>query len=541
MDIFVARRQSISDPFDTVEPVSEINLPNYDGVPFVSGDGLEIYFASRGHATGNELFDLYFATRPSRDRAFGEPQVISTPNQSLEEFYPSVSADRLSLHYEAFSGTEDTSGIFLASRASTSDSWGPFEKVQSLSENPLNVWGVRESSNGLSMLVEEENLSDTRGASDLYLRLRATRSDPWGPLINLGAAINTEHFDTLGGFTANGSRLYFARMEDPAGYGGDPNRRSVWEVPLALFESVPLNGTGDAHSENFDSLGVNASQPGTPLPTGWTFTVNDVIFNNSTTGGFSTTTRQYAGAHNAGAGDTEDRSLVTDVTRDEAGELDFRTLITGDKLQAVRLGFDIEAWQLRSGLGANAGEAAFQVVLEVDSGNGFQQVADLREFSTGKTLARPANGSLVDGNHPAYRRSFDTGPIDVGDIPAGATLRTRWIGTAGSRNVVFGLDNVSLRFAAPGDANIDGVFNSGDLVHVFQVGEYEDAIAGNSTWSDGDWTNDNEFDSSDLVAAFQQGNYVEAASPVNGIPEPTSAVLLLIGCYVFRGHRRRVP
>jgi hypothetical protein len=78
-------------------------------------------------------------------------------------------------------------------------------------------------------------------------------------------------------------------------------------------------------------------------------------------------------------------------------------------------------------------------------------------------------------------------------------------------------------------------------VHVFQVGEYEDAIAGNSTWSDGDWTNDNEFDSSDLVAAFQDGHYVEAASPnVTGVPEPTSKGLLLIGCLAtFRGHRRK--
>jgi hypothetical protein len=38
-------------------------------------------------------------------------------------------------------------------------------------------------------------------------------------------------------------------------------------------------------------------------------------------------------------------------------------------------------------------------------------------------------------------------------------------------SVVFGLDNVSLRFAAPGDANIDGLFNSTDLVQVFQRGE----------------------------------------------------------------------
>jgi hypothetical protein len=119
-------------------------------------------------------------------------------------------------------------------------------------------------------------------------------------------------------------------------------------------------------------------------------------------------------------------------------------------------------------------------------------------------------------------------------------LRTRWIGSDGSRNVVVGLDNVSLRFAAPGDANIDGVFNSGDLVHVFQVGEYEDALAGNSTWSDGDWTNDNEFDSSDLVAAFQDGQYVEAASPhAAGVPEPVSGMSLVIGCLaIFRCWRK---
>jgi hypothetical protein len=119
-------------------------------------------------------------------------------------------------------------------------------------------------------------------------------------------------------------------------------------------------------------------------------------------------------------------------------------------------------------------------------------------------------------------------------------VRTHWIGTSGSRNVVFGLDNLSLRFAAPGDANIDGVFNSGDLVHVFQVGEYEDAITENSTWSDGDWTNDNEFDSGDLVKAFQEGNYVNAAAPTSPtVPAPTSWVWLLIGCVVFGIRRNR--
>ena len=58
-----------------------------------------------------------------------------------------------------------------------------------------------------------------------------------------------------------------------------------------------------------------------------------------------------------------------------------------------------------------------------------------------------------------------------------------------------------------GDVNLDGVFNSSDLVLVFQRGEYEDAIVGNSSWADGDWNCDGEFSSSDFVFAFEAGGY----------------------------------
>ena len=59
-----------------------------------------------------------------------------------------------------------------------------------------------------------------------------------------------------------------------------------------------------------------------------------------------------------------------------------------------------------------------------------------------------------------------------------------------------------------GDANLDGQFDSSDLVFVFVSGEYEDGTSGNSGWSAGDWNCDLEFDSSDLVLALQTGGYV---------------------------------
>jgi hypothetical protein len=65
----------------------------------------------------------------------------------------------------------------------------------------------------------------------------------------------------------------------------------------------------------------------------------------------------------------------------------------------------------------------------------------------------------------------------------------------------------------PGDANLDGVFNSADLIQVLEAGEYEDTVAENSTWAEGDWNCDGEFDSGDLVTALQAGGYSATVRP----------------------------
>ena len=61
-----------------------------------------------------------------------------------------------------------------------------------------------------------------------------------------------------------------------------------------------------------------------------------------------------------------------------------------------------------------------------------------------------------------------------------------------------------------GDANLDGVFDSTDFVQIFQTGEYEDEVFGNSEWHEGDWNGDGEFDSSDLILAFRNGDFEQS-------------------------------
>jgi hypothetical protein len=66
-----------------------------------------------------------------------------------------------------------------------------------------------------------------------------------------------------------------------------------------------------------------------------------------------------------------------------------------------------------------------------------------------------------------------------------------------------------------GDSNLDRVFDSSDLVQVFQAGRYETPAADDATWAQGDWNGDRDFDSSDLVMAFQSGMYEVAAPPAS--------------------------
>ena len=56
-----------------------------------------------------------------------------------------------------------------------------------------------------------------------------------------------------------------------------------------------------------------------------------------------------------------------------------------------------------------------------------------------------------------------------------------------------------------GDANLDGHFDSRDLLQIFTAGLFE-KTDGTATWASGDWNCDGNFTTSDMVVAFQAGS-----------------------------------
>ncbi len=158
--------------------------------------------------------------------------------------------------------------------------------------------------------------------------------------------------------------------------------------------------------------------------------------------------------------------------------------------------------------------------------NGSGEFALLSSSTPGATNARPA----VDFN--------DDQSVNASDVDLLCSAIA-----SGSGDGAFDLNNdgviniADMRYLIEmvmqtnfGDANLDGRFDTRDLIQIFSAAEYEDSVTGNSLWSEGDWDCDGDATTRDLVLAFQSGSYGEFAkrntqsqiAAWNDLEEPTA-------------------
>ncbi len=88
-----------------------------------------------------------------------------------------------------------------------------------------------------------------------------------------------------------------------------------------------------------------------------------------------------------------------------------------------------------------------------------------------------------------------------------------------------------------GDSNLDGEFNTTDLVAVFAAGLFETGMP--AVWATGDWNGDMEFGTGDLVYSFSDGGFEQGPRPAAAVPEPSSCLLLLLGGWALAYLRHR--
>jgi hypothetical protein len=119
------------------------------------------------------------------------------------------------------------------------DDWGPPVNLGPLVNGPREDFWPGISPDGL-VLFFSSNRPGGYASIDVYMARRATRKDPWGPPVNLGAVVNGSSVTIHAKVSDAGSLLYFSSNR-PGGVGGF----DIWQAPIVPVVDFDADGKVD--------------------------------------------------------------------------------------------------------------------------------------------------------------------------------------------------------------------------------------------------------------------------------------------------------
>jgi hypothetical protein len=134
VELWSARRTQLDANFSNGVPVGGINTaPEYGRASaWLTSNELTMYFVAQEPGV---QWDVYVAKRADRNRAFDRPDPVSEINSDDIEFSPTLTRDQLTIYftsYRADSGAHGGADIWVAHRSSISDPFGQPHNVTEL-------------------------------------------------------------------------------------------------------------------------------------------------------------------------------------------------------------------------------------------------------------------------------------------------------------------------------------------------------------------------------------------------------------------------
>ncbi|KPL21639.1 MAG: hypothetical protein AMJ75_09610 [Phycisphaerae bacterium SM1_79] len=253
-----------------------VNTPYVEFPSCISADGLELYFSSdRPGGLGGR--DLWAITRKTREDSWDAPVNLGpTINSSAIEDCSCMSADGLELYFDAWQrpGGQGAWDIWVSRRQTRNDPWsaavnlGPPINSSSWDQSPSI------SADGLEFYFCSSRPGG-QGTDDLWVAKRATKNDPWGEPVNLGATVNSSAHESGAKIALNSLLLFFSgdtiSPYRPGGFGLSDiwmtrrvMRDNVWSKPVNLGPLVnsPFQEYGPVISEEDSTLFFMSTRPG---------------------------------------------------------------------------------------------------------------------------------------------------------------------------------------------------------------------------------------------------------------------------------------
>jgi Tol biopolymer transport system component len=241
-DLYVSRRETPDAKWGmSMNLGPTVNSSADDWGPSLSPNGLELYFTSKRSGGHGGFSDIWLTTRATQEDDWGSPINLG-PNINTSDFdgHPSISSDGLELYFCTSTTNErpgsGDSDIWVTSRLSLSDPWGPPVNLGSVVNSPYYDGEPDISADGLCLVLGSDRPGGS-GGWDIWVTTRKKKEDPWGTPVNLGPEINSSNNETMADISYDGSMLYFASDQS-----GEYGVFDIWQVPIIPI--VDINGDG---------------------------------------------------------------------------------------------------------------------------------------------------------------------------------------------------------------------------------------------------------------------------------------------------------
>ncbi len=237
-DMYVATRASTQDEWGpAVNLGPTLGSAAWEHTLNISPDSLSLYFSS-DRPGGSGQMDMWVATRPDTDSPWGKPVNLGpTVNSSAWDLSARESADGLTLLWHSQRGGGlGGQDIWMSTRATKNDPWGQPVNLGAPVNSSGNDGEAVMTLDGLTLFFNSDRAGGI-GGDDLWVTTRRSTNHAWGPAINLGRSVNTPATEWLGSVSADGSTLYFA-SDRPTAWGPC----SIYQTTISPV--VDFNGDG---------------------------------------------------------------------------------------------------------------------------------------------------------------------------------------------------------------------------------------------------------------------------------------------------------
>jgi serine/threonine protein kinase len=248
-ELWVLKRASTDGPWGLPENLGpNINSPNEASFSYpsasISRDGLTLYFDSV--RPGSRECDIYVTTRATKDAPW-TPAVNMGPgiNCADHDEYPWISPDGLELYFlsqrSGGYGGYGNRDIWVARRATVNSPWADPVNLGSTVNSPYTESCISLTPDGLVLLFCDYYGSPRPGGyggGDLWMSRRATASSSWQAPVNLGPRVNGAICEGIPRVSPDGRMLYFGTAPIPT----DPGTYNCWQAPI--ITNCDFNGDG---------------------------------------------------------------------------------------------------------------------------------------------------------------------------------------------------------------------------------------------------------------------------------------------------------